>query len=432
MAAHSDATDKQPHALSDKPPLWVAGRGDSARVAALSLAAAGLPSAVEPLDAPEPNQTDPWQSVLALSPAARTMLETLGVWKAMKTPSCPIFDMRVFGRPANMAEAADAPAHFISAQLGFGAQITDDTDLDHAPLGHIVSRTGLSDALHAAWQEAVTTGQLHVLAKPIDAPPQEAVLIDCHRRAPLWRQEEAAEPLRYDYGASALVGVVETTRPHGHRAIQIFLPDGPLALLPLPSENAEPPQMALVWSLPSARAAALSRVTAEVLGYELAQATRGHMGTLTPKGAPAVQKLELVLAQEFVTPHGVLLGEAAHVVHPLAGQGFNLTLRDAACLADILFDAGRLGLPFHDATMLARYHQSRRADAALTAATTHGLAKLFQGPLAGLGRWGLGGVGAAARHRADIRDALSAQANGGISTANMPRLMRGRDYISTN
>lgn len=415
----------------------IAGQGNGARAVALSLAAAHVPVAIEPqlADKAAPGSDGPpdWQSVLALSPAARHMLESLRVWQALDRPSSPICDMQVFGRPSAVNNAisrsAGHDAGFLSPQLGFAAPGAETA------LGHIVSLAALGRALDMAVQKQIEAGTINVLpaaladydmaektAELADGTTiKPALLVDLYRRAPPWRRRMAALNLTHDYHAAALVGHLKAGRPHGQLAAQIFLPDGPMALLPLPAHD----ELALVWSLPRARAHALAKVGADILAHELARASEGRFGPLTPIGEMAVQDLHLSLAQEVTGPAYLALGDAAHIIHPLAGQGFNLSLRDAAALADTLYEARALGLPFDDATMLAGYARDRQADAALTGAVTHSLARLFQGPLAPLGRLGLGLVGRMAERRPTLRAAMTAQANAGVAHSVAPRLMRG-------
>ena len=420
--------------------VLVAGHGNAARAVALSLAAARLPVMIEPQLAEKATAkaTDipDWQSVLALSPAAHTMLETLGIWDRLDQASSPICDMQVFGQPSAIRGSAGHDTGFLSPQLGFASPGAETA------LGHIVSLAALGRALDMAVQKQIKAGAINVLpAALVDfdgtkkgakkqalladgTPITIALLVDLYRQAPHWRRRLAAQNLTHDYHAAALVGQLKAGRPHGQLAAQIFLPDGPMALLPLPAHD----ELALVWSLPRDRAHALAHLGGDILAHELAQASEGRFGTLHPLGRMAVQDLHLSLAQEVSGPGFVVLGDAAHIVHPLAGQGFNLSLRDAAALADTLFEARALGLPFDDATMLAGYARDRQADAALTGAVTHSLARLFQGPVAPLGRLGLGLVGRMAERRPTLRAAMAAQANAGVAHSDTPRLMRGAAF----
>lgn len=415
----------------------IAGQGSGARAAALSLAAARVPVAIEPALAASGSAGPPdWQSVLALSPAARHMLESLCVWRALDLPSSPICDMQIFGRPAAVSHAAAQTGGLLTPQLGFASKG------EETALGHIVSLAALARALDKQVQKQVEVGAINVLpAALVDfdgtkkgAKKQAlladgthitiALLVDLYRQAPPWRRRMAVQNLTHDYHAAALVGHLKAGRPHGQLAAQIFLPDGPMALLPLPAHD----ELALVWSLPRGRAHALAYLGGDILAHELAQASEGRFGALAPIGEMAVQDLHLSLAQEVTGPAYLALGDAAHIIHPLAGQGFNLSLRDAAALADTLYEARALGLPFDDATMLEGYAKARRADAAVTAATTHGLVRLFQGNAAPLGRLGLGLIGRMAERRPAWRRAFTAQANAGVAHNDTPRLMRGAAF----
>ena len=420
--------------------IVIAGGGNAARAAALSLAAARLPVAIEPDLAANASIGAPdWQSVLALSPASRVMLEALNVWDGLDLPSGPIWDMQVFGQPEAVRHSALDDVGFLSPQLGFADPNPTATD---APLGHIVSLAALGRALAGEINQQVSLGKITILPAGLadfdglqkqarltdDSALRLALLVDTYRQAPLWRERQAARNLGFNYRAAALVGRVKAGRPHGGLAAQIFLPTGPLALLPLPAHD----ELALVWSLPQKRAHALVHLGADIVAHELAMASEGRFGALTPMGAMAAQDLHLSLAQEVTGPGLVAMGDAAHIVHPLAGQGFNLTLRDAAVLADTLYEARALGLPPDDSAMLGTYARTRQADAALIGATTHGLARLFQGPLAPIGRLGLGLVGRAAQKRPALRAAISAQANAGVAQDALPRLMRGAGFSKEN
>ena len=452
--------------------VLIHGSGNSAKITALALAAANIDVALWPGEATPSTNSSDWNSVLALSPSSRLMLETLGIWAALEHPSAPINDMRVYG-------SRDIDG---AAQLAFGgSNIGHDDNTLNAPLAHIVSLADLGRALSRTLDTAIAAQKINVLSAPIadlempventahnkatpvahlnKATPvahlkngsQEnfALLVDTQKQtkdhAPKWRLRRADRPLMHDYQAAALVGCVKTTQRHANVAQQIFLPDGPLALLPLP----DPHMMALVWSLPRARAEALASLPTNILAHELQVATDDRFGQLHPEKGMATQHLALYLAENYCHEHSVLLGEAAHIIHPLAGQGFNLTLRDAAQLAETLYQSKSLGLPLHDATMLAEYARQRRGAALQMAAATHGLNGLFGnavfgGTLAPLGRLGLAATRALNEKNPALAEAFSAMANGDAAgdTAGdkasartseiMPRLMRGQGFGHIN
>lgn len=420
--------------------ILIHGGNTAARVAALALAQARLPVMLgdqSPLEAPDAAAED-WQSVLALSPAAKTMLETLGIWERLEGPSSPICDMAVFG---------DEAAYAAKLGLNFGntapAPAKDSNAKTLSVLAYIVARPILARAVKSACDDALAKNQISP-TPPLTAfnkssgrahfsdgtTRQLALLVDCERRPGSWRRDSSRRPLTHDYQAGAVVCALESDVPHGNQAIQIFTPDGPLALLPLPDAH----QRALVWSLPHKRATALATIEPALFVYELARATGGQAGALRPMTSRGVQPLTLALAETYVDEKLCLLGEAAHIIHPLAGQGFNLALRDGAQLAEALYEARRLGLAFDAPGALDSYRMLRRADGGVMAATTHMLAEIFSGqaktftrPMA---RLGLAITGRIARKRAGniLYKRFLAQANGGISNDDLPRLMRGHSF----
>lgn len=458
-------------------PILIYGSGSTARITALALARALAPTASaadttpimllphESKTAKDKTSKDKtsedkagaqktaaaadYQSVLALSPAAHTMLQALDIWPRLDRPSAPLCDMAVFG---------DAAAWAHNNGLDFNPPQTDrppeDKTDDKPPvsvLAHIVCRTALERAILAGFDEAMSGGRIQLgtaaltdfdksTGRAVLADGTEltaALLVDCARAdAPgPWRQKLAARSLRHDYKAAALVCALEGPVPHGGKAVQLFLPDGPLALLPLPDAH----QRALIWSLPDRRAAALQKVPQEIFCHELAKATQDHIGAVSPIGPRATQKLSLALAETYCDERLCLLGEGAHIIHPLAGQGFNLALRDAAQLADALFEARLLGLGFDGPHVLQDYQAARRADGGAMAATTHLLAKIFAGPSASpiqplaqplfrpVARLGLALTGNWARRSPKLTGLFRAQANGGTHAA-LPRLMQGRGF----
>lgn len=426
-------------------PIIIHGAGDSARIAALALAAAGF----QPLFAPAAKSPNPrhahggaseastgseaWQSVLAISPASKTMLETLAVWAALEKPTMAVCDIAVYGSAADWRDARG---------LSFAPTHDDTAEQPVELLAHIVERNDLSQAIETAFNAAIVDKRILIAkAEPVAFDKTNgvvaltdgtkltcAMMVDCARAPQIWRADMPA--LRHDYRMGALVAAVAAAHPHGQVATQLFLPDGPLALLPLP----DPKARALIWSLPRNKADALARVPEDVFCAELEKATGGQAGTLRLATARAVQPLSLKLADRYADGHLCLMGDAVHLLHPMAGQGFNLTLRDAALLADCLHDARALGLAADGPYVLADFEQKRRNDAMMTGALTHILAGVFSGPAAAvtgpLGRLGLRLTGLWADRLPQIKKAFRAQADGrSISTQNAsPRLMRGKNF----
>jgi 2-octaprenylphenol hydroxylase len=192
------------------------------------------------------------------------------------------------------------------------------------------------------------------------------------------------------YHQDALVAHVRTAQPHRNTAWQRFLPTGPLAFLPLPDGRSS-----IVWSTARAEAERLRALDPVEFGYALTAAGGGVLGDCELATPIASFPLKLQYAVSYVRNRAVLLGDAAHVVHPLAGQGLNLGLLDCAALADVLGDAGPAGF-FGEQRLLRRYERWRRSENLLTASALDGLERLFASDnplLSRLRRSGLDAVG---------------------------------------
>jgi 2-polyprenylphenol 6-hydroxylase len=175
------------------------------------------------------------------------------------------------------------------------------------------------------------------------------------------------------YQQDALVAHVRTGRPHANTAWQRFLSTGPVAFLPLDDGRSS-----IVWSVTRARAGELRAMSPEGFGAALTEASGGALGECVLTTAVASFPLKLQYAIDYARPRVVLLGDAAHVVHPLAGQGLNLGLLDCAALAQVLEKAGG-ALNYGDHRYLRRYERRRRSENLLAAAALDGLERLFSG-----------------------------------------------------
>ena len=405
----------------------VMGRGNSAALAALALADSGFSVWAEVAQASPNNPTNTenaatWQRVLALSPGARHGLESLGVWQRLEAGHAPVADIAVGG-----PNDRDLPLRFAASSTQSG----DNQPVD--VLSHIVSITDLTAAIAARLRahpslvgQAKASGapspandfnaRTGILTFSDGAQIRAALLVDASGPQSMWRQRAGISCLHHDYGCAALTTEIALGAPHGQVARQVFLPDGPLALLPLP----KPDRAALVWSLPARKAAALAACDESVFNAELNAAARTPLGHLQLAGPPAspraCQPLKAQIAEAFTGPRLALVGEAAHVIHPLAGQGMNLTLRDIGALVDTLTETRRLGLDYGDATMLENYARLRRADALAGAFGTHALAEIFSGPTPArtLAAAGMRGVGYIANNWPRLRDAFRRQADQGL------------------
>lgn len=222
----------------------------------------------------------------------------------------------------------------------------------------------------------------------------------------------------WDYGQSALSTTVGLERGHGGMAQELFLPGGPLALLPLTGGRAS-----IVWSDTRARSQARARLAPAELARQLAGQLGDGFGAISVLGPTDVWPLQLRLAAEWVRPRAALIGDAAHVIHPLAGQGLNLGLKDVAALAEVLMEARRLGEDVGAALVLERYAAWRRADTLTLAMACDGFTRLFSNDsrvLRGLRTAGLAVIDRIGPARAFF----VRHAGGGVG--DLPRLLQGQ------
>ncbi len=243
------------------------------------------------------------------------------------------------------------------------------------------------------------------------------LVIGAEGRRSVVREAAGIDVVGWDYAQCGVVATVRMAEPHGDVAHEYFLPGGPFAILPLTENRAS-----LVWTEPRRRADALRSASAEAFHAHLERRFGDFLGALEVLGPRFVYPLNLSLAERMTAPRIALLGDAAHGVHPIAGQGLNLGLKDAAALAEVLVDASRLGEDTGSELVLERYARWRRLDNVSLAAATDLFNRLFSNDLP-LVR-AMRGVGMAAVNRiGPARRFFMQEAGGGVG--DLPRLLRG-------
>lgn len=367
----------------------VVGAGAAGGALALALVRDGFRVAVVEAREPKPwrieNEVD--LRVVALAPDAHDLFADLGVWPTIAARVGPYRHMRVWDA------LAPGELHFDAADRGEAALgwIVENVLIQHALWSALDAESGGfagADAYRPSARQSGTAtaradrsgeGAMRVFCPAgiveLDdgSDAVSAVLADGTRlRAKLLVAAEGADSaLRQrlgiafegrDYGQRAVVAHVGTERPHEGTAWQRFVPGGPLAFLPLADGRCS-----IVWSLPEAEAARVLALDDAAFRAELGCAADFRLGAITTTTARAAFPLRLRLAERYVAGRCVLVGDAAHVVHPLAGQGMNLGLRDVTCLRRVLRDARARGSDLGAAHVLRRYERERRSESALAA-----------------------------------------------------------------
>jgi 2-octaprenyl-6-methoxyphenol hydroxylase len=306
----------------------------------------------------------------AIAAAAREMLSALGVWEEIAPTAEPISEMIVTDsrtrdpvRPVflTFAREGDGPfAHMVPN----GALVAALSKAADAAGVERIQGTGVSDFSANASQVAVTLG---------DGSRRTARLLVAADGARSRLRALAGIPtVGWTYGQSGIVVTVQHERPHHGRAEEHFLPAGPFAILPLPGNRSS-----LVWTERTEAADRLVAADAFTFAIELERRFGHHLGKIEAVDRPRAFPLGLMIARRFVGPRFALCGDAAHAIHPIAGQGLNLGFKDAAALAESVVEAARLGLDAGDADALDRYERWRRFDTVQMGMVTDGLNRLF-------------------------------------------------------
>lgn len=414
----TDAADPNP-APGPAHDVAIVGGGLNGPLLALALARAGLRVAL--VDArPAPDRAEPGFDgrAYALAHASVRMLQAMGLWAGLAPLAQPI-------RAVSTAQGL-AGVGAIGPGMAF-----PEGDLDEGPMGWMVEDRHLYAALRTATLAEPGIARLDGAAAVAQAVGAQAVdlgladgrvltarlLVGADGRDSGVAARAGIRRTGHDYGQTALVCALQVERPHAGVAHQIFLPGGPLAILPLPG-----PQVSIVWSEARALAEGLARLPDAAFLAALAPRVAGVCGAVRLAGDRHAYPLRLSLAEHWVAPRLALVGDAAHGVHPVAGQGLNLGLRDVAALAEVLVAAWRRGEDIAAPDVLARYQTWRRPGTVALALAMDAVNGLFSNDSAalravrGLGMAAVAGLG-------PLRRAAVRQAAG--LTGAMPRLLQG-------
>jgi len=362
--------------MAEDAELVIAGGGLNGMLLAVACAGAGLPTAMTG------DRFDGRTS--AIAHGSRLVFDGIELWPAIASEAEPIREIRVADD--------DSPLflHYDHRELAPGSGGT-------TPLGYIVENRVLRCALFdraatlpslkllapqaVAAMEASDTGATVVLADGTRLKTRLVAAAD-GQNSPL-RRAAGIGTVEWRYRQTGIVTTVAHARPHGGIAVEHFLPAGPFAILPMtdePSEDMARPRRgrsSIVWTEDADLAPPLLALPDAEFAAELRTRFGDFLGAIEPVGPRWSYPLALMQAERYAGRRLALVGEAAHVIHPIAGQGLNIGIRDIAALAEIVIDARRLGLDIGDPSLLERYERWRRADALMLAAVTDGLNRLF-------------------------------------------------------
>ncbi|MGB3540632.1 MAG: ubiquinone biosynthesis hydroxylase [Mesorhizobium sp.] len=402
--------------------ILVAGAGYVGLTAAVALKQARPSLTVAVVDAaPE----GVWQKdgrASAIAAAARRMLDQLGAWEAIAPHAQAITDMVITD-----SRTSDPVRPVL---LTFDGEVAPGE-----PFAHMVANRDLNGALRQRASElgidiiegvgvsafdATGTGVTVHLAD--GATISARLLVAADGVNSKLREMAGIKTVKWQYGQSGIVCTVGHERPHNGRAEEHFLPAGPFATLPLAPDKDGRNRSSIVWVERTEDADRLVAGDDLVFETELEQRFSLKLGEIRVMDKPRAWPLGLTLARAFVAPRIALAGDAAHGIHPIAGQGLNLGFKDVAALAEVIVEADRLGQDFGALDVLERYQQWRRFDTVQMGVTTDVLNRLFSndiGPLRAVRDIGLGLVERMPR----LKDFFIRQASG--LSGGTPRLLQG-------
>lgn len=402
--------------------LVVSGASYSGLALALALAGAlpGIRIAVVDPQPPQGSGTPPRDPrAFAVSASSRHLLDAIGIWPLVAAEAEPVVDIDITDssldagvRPTlltypNETATGEAASHILPggallAAMADTARATPGIEIVTPPAAVTGYRPTDIDARVALADGRELAARLVVAAEG--------------RRSTL-REAAGIKLVGWPYHQTGIVVTVAHERPHMGRAVQHFLPAGPFAILPLPGNRS-----CITWSEEEREARRILALDEPAFLAEVDRRFGGELGAISLVGKPASWPLEMHLARGYVAPRLALVGDTAHGVHPIAGQGLNLALRDVAALAELVADTLRVGLDPGAPDVLRRYESWRRFDSTVSALAFDTINRLFSNDwtlLRAARDFGLGVVD----RLPFVKRALVSEAAG--LTGELPRLLRG-------
>jgi 2-octaprenyl-6-methoxyphenol hydroxylase len=355
---------------------------------------------------------------LALSAATRNLLSVIDVWSRLAPKAQAIESIEI----TDSGLSAALRPHFLGFDEelktdGAGAVMVEHGDLQRVLAAAVVAAPAVARRSDERVMDFETDDFGIALTLGSGAKIEASLLVAADGKRSQLRERAGIKCIGWSYPQIGIVTTVTHARPHHGKAVQHFLPSGPFAMLPLTGNRSS-----IVWTEESERAKAIMAADEASFIAELAKRFGHRLGEIALAGRRQSFPLDLQIARSFVADRLALIGDAAHAVHPLAGQGLNIGMRDVAALAETIVEATRLGLDIGTAPQLERYERWRRFDSAFSAVVMDGLNRLFSNdsaPLRALRDLGLGLVDRAPR----LKRFLVREAAG--RTGTVPSLLTG-------
>jgi 2-octaprenyl-6-methoxyphenol hydroxylase len=365
--------------------ITIVGGGLNGPILAIALARSGITTTVIDALTTKVRKNSAFDGrSYAVALTSQRLLKNIGLWDVLKDDAQPMLEIKVTD-----GRAGEGPSHFF---MHF-----DHAEIEDGPMGYMVQDRHLRSALLEAMAEnplikhlegqTVTNQVVEGAGVTVTLGSRKTLtsrsLIGCDGRGSGTATRAEIKRIGWGYGQTALVCAVEHEKPHGGIAHQFFMPTGPLAILPLIGNRSS-----IVWSESEANATAFKALNDEDYLTMLRPRFGNFLGKISLTGTRYSYPLSLSMTEQLVTDRTALVGDAAHGLHPIAGQGLNAGMRDIAALVQIVTEAQNRGEDYGSLAVLKRYEEWRRFDNTALALTTDTFNKLFSNnnPFLRLGR----------------------------------------------